>query len=110
MASGFKDRKSARSKVSLEGFYSFSNQCIPCTLQDISVEGAGLKINQILVPGDSIRLKILFRNEERTFEATVVNVNGTRIGVSFAVDPLMEDFLKSMILAYQRPPNFKRSS
>ena len=74
------------------------------------MEGAGLKINQILVPGDQIRLKVIFRNEERTFEASVVNVNGTRIGVSFAVDPLVEDFLKAMIQAYHRPPNFRRSS
>jgi PilZ domain len=108
LASGFKDRKSARSKLSLEGFYHFSSHWFPCTLHDLSVEGAGLKINQIFVPGDIIRLKLLFRNEEKTFEATVVNVNGTRIGVGFSVEPLTQEFLKAVIQAHQRPINFRR--
>jgi hypothetical protein len=67
-----------------------------------------LKINQIFVKGDVIRLKFGFRDDQRVVEATVANVNGTRIGVTFAVDRLTQDFLKSVIQAFQRPTNFRR--
>jgi hypothetical protein len=99
LASGFKDRNSARTKVSIEGFYNFSARWFPCTLQDLSTEGAGLKINQNFVPGDLIQLKFGFRGEERVFETTVVNVNGTRIGVHFSVDALTREFLQNLIQA-----------
>ena len=107
MASGFKNRNSTRSKVSIEGFYNFSARWFPCTLHDLSLEGAGLKINQVFFPGDSIRLKFGFRGTDREFEATVVNVNGTRIGVQFAVDVSTQDFLSQLIQAYQRPSGFR---
>lgn len=110
MASAFKDRNSARSKVEIAGFYNYSSQWFPCTLNDLSIEGAGLKINQIFVPGDIIRLKFGFRDDQRVVEATVANVNGTRIGVAFAVDRLTQEFLKSIIQAYQRPATFRRQS
>ena len=99
-----------RSKVEIAGFYNYSSQWFPCTLNDLSTEGAGLKINQIFVPGDIIRLKFGLRDDQRVVEATVVNVNGTRIGVAFAVDRLTQEFLKSIIQAYQRPATFRRQS
>ena len=108
MASGFKSRSNARSKVDIGGFYSYSAQWFPCTLHDLSTVGAGLKLNQTFVPGDIIRLKFGFRDDMRVVEATVVNVNGTRIGVRFSVDPLTQDFLKSVISAFQKPTNFRR--
>jgi len=108
LASSFKSRHSARSKVEISGNYNYSSQWFPCTLQDLSVEGAGLKLNQIFVPGDIIRLKFGFRNDQRVVESTVANVNGTRIGVRFSVDPLTQDFLKSVIAAFQRPTIFRR--
>jgi hypothetical protein len=110
LASAFKDRNSVRSKVEIAGFYNYSSQWFPCTLNDLSTEGAGLKINQIFVPGDIIRLKFGLRDDQRVVEATVVNVNGTRIGVAFAVDRLTQEFLKSIIQAYQRPASFRRQS
>ena len=108
MASSFKNRNSTRSKVEIAGFYNYSAQWFPCTLHDLSTEGAGLKINQIFVSGDIIRLKFGFRDDQRVVEATVVNVNGTRIGVAFSIDRLTQDFVKSVIQAYQRPATFRR--
>jgi len=94
--------------VDINGYYNYSSHWFPCTLHDLSTEGAGLKLNQIFVPGDIIRLKFGFRDDQRVVEATVANVNGTRIGVKFSVDPLTQDFLKSVISAFQRPPQFRR--
>lgn len=108
MASAFKNRTSSRSKVDIAGYYSYSSQWFPCTLQDLSTEGAGLKINQIFVRGDIIRLKFGLREDQRVVVATVANVNGTRIGVAFSVDRLTQDFLKTVIQAYQRPTTFRR--
>ena len=108
MAAGFKDRSNARSKVEIEGFYQYSTQWYPCTLKDLSTGGAGLKIHQIFVPGDIIRLKFGTRDEQRVVESTVANVNGTRIGVKFSVDPITQDFLKYVISAFSRPTTFRR--
>jgi hypothetical protein len=67
-----------------------------------------LKLQQIFVPGDIIRLKFGLRDDQRVVEATVANVNGTRIGVKFSVDPLTQDFLKSVIAAFSRPTIYRR--
>lgn len=108
MAPGFKKRKSPRSRVEIAGYYNYSAQWFPCALQDLSTEGAGLKINQIFVPGDIIRLRFGFEDDQRVVEATVANVNGTRIGVAFSVDRLTQDFVRAVIQAYERPTNFRR--
>ena len=108
MAVGFKNRESARSKVEIEGFYNYSSQWYPCILHDLSTAGAGLKLHQTFIPGDVICLKFGLRDDQRVVEATVVNVNGTRIGVRFSVDPLFRDFLNNVIAAFQRPTNFRR--
>jgi hypothetical protein len=108
MAAGFKNRDNTRSRVEIEGFYQYSTQWYPCTLKDLSTGGAGLKLQQIFVPGDIIRLKFGLRDDQRVVEATVANVNGTRIGVKFSVDPLTQDFLKSVIAAFSRPTTYRR--
>lgn len=108
MAAGFKNRISTRSKVNIEGYYHYATQWYPCILNDLSTDGAGLKINQIFVPGDIIRLRFGFKDDQRVVEATVANVNGTRIGVKFSVDPLTQDFVLSVIQAFQKPTNFRR--
>ena len=108
MAAVFKNRSNARAKVSIEGFYQYSTQWYPCTLQDLSTGGAGIKLQQIFVTGDIIRLKFGFRDDQRVVEATVANVNGTRIGVKFSVDPLTQDFLKSVNSAISRPTIYRR--
>ena len=108
MAAGFKNRNSARSKVNIEGFYHYATQWYPCTLHDLSTDGAGLKLNQIFVPGDIIRLKFGFREDLRVVEATVANVNGTRIGVRFSVDAITQDYVTSVISAFQKPTQFRR--
>lgn len=110
LAASFKNRNTARSKVDIEGFYHYATQWYPCTLHDLSTDGAGLKINQIFVPGDIIRLRFGFRDDHRVVESTVVNVNGTRIGVRFSIDPITQDFVKSVISAFQKPTNFRRPS
>jgi len=97
LAESFKDRKRVRGKVDLEAFYSFSSNWHPCTLRDLTTEGAGLKINQILVPGDSIRVRFGPDDEDRVIEAIVANVNGNRIGVKFSVEREIRDFLLNII-------------
>jgi len=92
----------------MAGFYHYSSQWFPCTLQDLSIEGAGLKIHQIFVPGDVIRLKFGLHYDQRVIEATVVHIHGTRVGVSFSVDDVTQEFLKAVIQAEQRPPTFRR--
>jgi hypothetical protein len=83
---------------------------MPCVVHDLSMEGAGLKINQILVPGDTLRLKFLLRNEERIFEATVANGTGTRTGVKFIADAAAQVFLQALIQTHHRPTSFRRHS
>ncbi len=110
MAPEYKDRVSARTKVTVEGFYSYSNQWVPCVVHDLSMEGAGLKINQILVPGDTLQLKFLLRSDERIIDATVANGNGTRTGVRFVADVATQAFLQALIQAHHRPTSFRRHS
>jgi len=108
LASSFKNRRAARGKMEIEGSYGYSSHWFPCVLQDLSTEGAGLKINQTFVPGDLIRLKFGFTHDQRVVEARVVNVSGTRIGVQFVVDSVTQEFVKSVIVAFQRPTSFRR--
>jgi len=109
LAAGYKKRSIVRSKVEMDGFYNFSSQWYPCHLHDLSLEGAGLKINQVFYPGDIIRLRFGFRSDQRVVEAKVANVNGTRIGVRFSLDPLTTAFVQSVIEAFQRPTIFRRN-
>jgi PilZ domain len=94
---GFKNRKRTRSRVDIEGAYNYSSKWYPCVLRDLTTEGAGLKINQIFVPGDIIRLKFGVGTDDRIVEATVANVSGNRIGVKFSVDLATREFVKTVI-------------
>lgn len=108
LASGFKSRSSARSRVDIGGQYSYSSHWFPCHFQDLSTEGAGLKLNQTFIPGDVIRLKFGFRDDQRVVESTVANVNGTRVGVRFTVDPQTRTFVQTVMTAFQKPAQFRR--
>ena len=104
----FHNRNSARSRIDIPGFYNYSSQWYPCVLKDLSVDGAGLKMSQTFIAGDVIRLKIPFREEHRIVEATVANANVTRIGVRFSADLATQEFIRSIIQAYQRPTATRR--
>jgi len=107
LTSNFKTRNAARSVVDIAGYYNYSSQWYPCILYDLSTSGAGLKINQLFIPGDIIRLRFGFKDDQRVVEATVANVNGTRIGVRFAVDSVTLDFLSSVIQTFHRPTKLR---
>ena len=97
MAESFKDRKRVRVRVDVEAFYSFSAKWYPCVLRDLTAAGAGLKINQIFVPGDPIRVRFGPDDLDRVVDAVVANVNGNRIGVKFAVQRGIDDFLRDIM-------------
>lgn len=90
-------RQAIRKVVDIDGFYNFAGNWYPCRIYDLSVAGAGLKISQVFYPGDTIKLKIGFREDYRIIEAHVTNVTGTRIGVRFDVDPVTKDFLQEVM-------------
>ncbi len=90
-------RQAVRKTVDIDGFYNFADNWYPCRFYDLSVTGAGLRINQVFYPGDTIKLKIGIRDDYRIVEATVVNVVGTRIGVRFDVDPVTKDFIHEVM-------------
>lgn len=109
MPSEFHARSSLRSRLDLEVYYHYSSDWFPCILKDLSVTGAGLKMGATFLNGDKIRLKIVFRNQERVVEAVIVNANGTRFGVRFVEHPDQLDFLDTIVQAYQRPAPSRRS-
>ena len=90
-------RKRIRSKVDIEASYRFSAKWYPCLLRDLTTEGAGLKINQIFLPGDSLSVRFGPNDEDLVVEAKVANVNGNRIGVKFFADRNTLDFLLKLI-------------
>ncbi|MEI8096161.1 MAG: PilZ domain-containing protein [Spirochaetales bacterium] len=99
----FKNRNMPRSKVSLSGFYQYSNEWFPCTFYDLSNHGAGLKINQFFLPGDAIALKFGLNSDQQVVRATVANVNGTRIGTRFQLEETTQQFLDHILGAFKRP-------
>ncbi|NNM66894.1 MAG: PilZ domain-containing protein [Spirochaetales bacterium] len=102
------NRRAPRKKVDIEGWYNYSDNWYPCKIYDLSVSGAGLKINQFFISGDIIRLKFGVREDFRIVEAIVVNANGTRIGVRFDVDPTMKDFIQEVMSSYHKATNIRR--
>ena len=90
-------RKRIRKKVEIEASYKFSSKWYPCLLRDLTTEGAGLKINQIFLPGDSLRVRFGPNYEDLVVEAKVANVDGNRIGVKFFADRNTADFLLNLI-------------
>lgn len=96
-------RQALRKTVDIDGFYNFAETWYPCRIYDLSVSGAGLRINQVFYPGDTIKLKLGIRENYRIIEATVVNVVGTRIGVRFDVDPVTKDFINDVMNSVSKP-------
>ena len=96
MTESFKDRKRVRVRVDVEAFYRFSSQWYPCVLRDLTAAGAGLKINQIFVPGDVLRVRFGASDQDWVVESTVAHVNGNRIGVKFAVQREIRDLLSNV--------------
>lgn len=102
-------RRAARRKVDIDGFYNYADNWYPCKIYDLSVAGAGLKINQFFIAGDIIKLKVGLKDNFRIIEALVANVDGPRIGVRFDVDNIMKEFLQEVMAAYQKATPFARS-
>lgn len=96
-------RHAPRKTVDIDGYYNFSETWHACKIYDLSVTGAGLRINQVFYPGDTIKLKIGIRENYRVVEAYVTNVTGTRIGVRFDVDPVTKDFIQEVMNSYHKP-------
>jgi len=101
MAEGALQRDSRRVPVDIEASYSFSGKWYPCVLHDLTTGGAGLKINQFFVVGDTIRMRLTLEGDERELAAEVANVSGNRIGVKFLTDPETVGFLKAVIKAHK---------
>jgi hypothetical protein len=95
-------RRAPRTKVDIEGFYNYNDRWDPCMIYDLSVMGAGMKLNQFFVPGDIIKLKIGLKENFRVIEAIVANVDGQRIGIRFEVDPVMRDFIQEVMNHYNK--------
>ena len=85
-------RKSKRMKIKVNLSYlinkkiinkDYSINWIKCDLYDISESGISLKINQTMLPGDNIKLKIVTIKDEQIVDAVINNVNGQRIGAKF---------------------------
>ena len=85
-------RKSARTKVDLDIYYTiFSDPRIiktkeawvKCESYDISLNGVGLRLNQILLEGDFLKIKLMGESEDYIYDAVIENINGQRLGISF---------------------------
>lgn len=96
-------RRAPRKKVDIDGYYNYADTWHSCKIYDLSVAGAGLKINQFFVAGDIIKLKVGYKENYRVVESIVANVDGSRIGVRFDVDPVMKDFIQEVMNAYTKP-------
>jgi len=96
LAESFKDRKKVRIRVDAEAFYRFSSKWYPCVLCDLTAAGAGLKINQIFVPGDPLRIRFGPDDFDRVVPATVAHVDGNHIGVKFAVQREIRELLANL--------------
>ncbi|MCG8572194.1 MAG: PilZ domain-containing protein [Spirochaetes bacterium] len=93
-------RKNTRFSIDVDGYYYFGNQWEKCRVYDLNLEGAGLRLRQFFMKGDTIKIKISNNNEQMVLDATVANVNGPRIGIIFEnLDEFDKEFLRSVINA-----------
>ncbi|OHD16245.1 MAG: hypothetical protein A2086_10975 [Spirochaetes bacterium GWD1_27_9] len=88
-------RKAARFSVDIDGYYFYSNKWSRCRIYDLSLEGAGLRLNQFFIKDDIIKLKFGSETEQFVIDAKVVNINGPRIGIIFEN---LDDFDRESIL------------
>lgn len=91
-------RKNTRFEVDVDGYYYYRDKWVKCKIYDLNLNGAGLRLNQIFVRDDIIKLKFGIKDEINTFEAVVSNVNGPRIGIQFInLDDFDVSFLTQVI-------------
>ena len=85
-------RKYSRAVVNVEADYSISKRrlknkyeddWVNCELYDISQNGLSLRVKQILVKDEPIKIRITFEKKMYIFDALIMNVNGQRIGVKY---------------------------
>jgi len=96
-------RKDTRFALDIEGFYYFSNKWNKCKIYDLSIEGAGLRLNQFFVKDDIVKLKFGPETEQFVVDARIVNINGPRVGIKFEnVDEFDKEFIQKIINSNSR--------
>ncbi len=96
-------RKATRFNTDLTAYYYFGNKWEKCKIYDLNIEGAGLRLSQFLIKGDPLKVRIDTETDQAVFDASVVNVNGPRIGVIFQnISELDRDFLTKIINGYTK--------
>lgn len=76
-------RKNTRFAIDIEGYYYFLFDWNKCRIYDLSIDGAGLRMNQSFVKDDMIKLKFGSQSEQIVVDAKITNINGPRIGIKF---------------------------
>lgn len=93
-------RRNSRFSIDIDGYYYFGDQWEKCRIYDLNLEGAGLRLKQFFIKGDTLKLKFGTETEQNVFNAVVVNVNGPRIGIQFDnIDEFDKEFLRTVINA-----------
>jgi hypothetical protein len=77
----------------------YSINWIKCDLYDISENGIGLKINQTMLPGDYIKIKVETLKDEQIVDALINNVNGQRIGAKFINMNISQNYFLSRTIS-----------
>jgi hypothetical protein len=96
-------RKNTRFALDIEGYYYYSNKWNKCKIYDLSLEGAGLRLNQSFVKDDIIKLKFGSDTEQFVVDAKVINVTGPRIGIKFEnLDDFDKEFIAKVINSNSR--------
>ncbi len=90
-------RADYRARVDIDGFYRLGTDWVACKIYDLSIGGAGLKLNQFFVEGDQLDLKVGQSDEAMELVAHVCNVNGQRVGIQFDIDGTAERKLERII-------------
>ena len=88
------NRRYHRYIVDIDGYYFFSLKWNKCRIYDISQSGACLRVQQIFLKNDIIKLRLL-EELEFVIRAKVVDINGTRVGIEF--ENLSEDDEKQIM-------------
>ncbi len=96
-------RKNSRFNTDITAYYYFGNKWEKCKIYDLNIDGAGIRLSQFMVKGDPLKIRIDTETDQSIFDASVVNVNGPRIGVLFqSIDEVGKDFLTRIINGYSK--------
>lgn len=90
MASINGKRNALRKRVALSAEYCLEGQgeWIPCEIYDVSEDGAGIRIRQLLEAGDVIRIRVPDWAEELPeLEGEIVHSKGLVSGVEWDLEP-----------------------